>query len=124
MVPASQTLSVWSAEPETMVLPSGEKATESTKALCALCFSALSSSEAATRMGGSDLGEGLEGQCQYTRIPSHLSDKGLEGVSAVTPACGGNPASLSGMPASTGRREQSACFFAGARAGAPHQNAG
>ena len=28
--PASQTLSVWSYEPETMVLPSGEKATDST----------------------------------------------------------------------------------------------
>ena len=44
--PASQTLSVWSAEPETMVLPSGEKATESTMWLCALCFSALSSRDA------------------------------------------------------------------------------
>ena len=28
--PASHTLSVWSSEPETMVLPSGEKATEFT----------------------------------------------------------------------------------------------
>ena len=39
--PASQTLSVWSSEPETMVLPSGEKATEVTGPLCALCFGAL-----------------------------------------------------------------------------------
>ena len=30
----------------------------------------------------------------------------------------------SGMPASTGRREQSVCFFAGGRAGVPHQNVG
>ena len=46
--PASQTLSVLSWEPETMVLPSGEKATEATALLCALCFSALSSKDAAT----------------------------------------------------------------------------
>ena len=31
---------------------------------------------------------------------------------------------VSGMPASTGHREQSVCFFAGGRAGVPHQNAG
>ena len=31
---------------------------------------------------------------------------------------------VSGMPASTGRREQSVCFFAGGRAGVPHQNVG
>ena len=46
--PASQTLSVLSDEPETTVLPSGEKATELTLLLCALCFSALSSKDAAT----------------------------------------------------------------------------
>ena len=40
MTPASQTLSVLSAAPETMVLPSGEKATDNTKSLCAFCFSA------------------------------------------------------------------------------------
>ena len=40
-------MSVSSYEPETMVLPSGEKATEDTVLLCALCFSALSSREAA-----------------------------------------------------------------------------
>ena len=45
--PASQTLSVWSSEPDTMVLPSGEKATELMQSLCALCFSALSSKDAA-----------------------------------------------------------------------------
>ena len=74
--PASQTLIVSSSEPDTMVLPSGEKATERTQllwpsgekatertmllpsgdkvaagttsfSLCALCFSALSSSDAA-----------------------------------------------------------------------------
>ena len=45
-VPASHTLIVRSYEPETMVLPSGEKATERTTPLCALCFSALSSREA------------------------------------------------------------------------------
>ena len=46
--PASQTLIVLSHEPDTMVLPSGEKATEVTMLLCALCFSALSSRDAAT----------------------------------------------------------------------------
>ena len=40
-------MSLWSYEPETMVLPSGEKATEVTPLLCALCFSALSSKDAA-----------------------------------------------------------------------------
>ena len=45
--PASHTLSVLSHVPETMVAPSGEKATEDTVLLCALCFSALSSREAA-----------------------------------------------------------------------------
>ena len=38
---------VSSSEPETMVLPSGEKATDMTQVLCALGFSALSSSVAA-----------------------------------------------------------------------------
>ena len=46
--PASQTLIVLSSEPETMVVPSGEKATDITSLLCALCFSALSSRDAAT----------------------------------------------------------------------------
>ena len=45
--PASQTLSVLSLEHEAMVLPSGEKATEVTGPLCALCFSAFSSRDAA-----------------------------------------------------------------------------
>ena len=46
--PASQTLIVLSHEPDTTVLPSGEKATEDTiTLLCALCFSAFSSREAA-----------------------------------------------------------------------------
>ena len=47
LTPASQTLIVWSVEPDTMVLPSEEKATESTQSLCALCFFALSSRDAA-----------------------------------------------------------------------------
>ena len=49
--PASQTLSALSSETETMVLPSGEKATEDTLLLCALQFSALSSKDAATSTG-------------------------------------------------------------------------
>ena len=44
--PESHTLIVLSYDPETMVLPSGEKATEATSRLWAL-FSALSSSVAA-----------------------------------------------------------------------------
>ena len=53
-----------------MLLPSGEKATERTQLLCALCFSALSSREAATRRGGSVLGVRVQGyQCPRTRIP-------------------------------------------------------
>ena len=49
--PASQTLIVSSSEPDTMVLPSAEKATERTQSLCALFFSALSSREAAASTG-------------------------------------------------------------------------
>ena len=43
---------VLSPEPDTMVEPSGEKATEVTESLCALCFSALSSREAVASVGG------------------------------------------------------------------------
>ena len=68
--PASQTLMVLSLEPETMVLPSGEKATEATEPLCALCFSILSSRDAAAGRGGSVLGVRVQGyQCPRTRIP-------------------------------------------------------
>ena len=49
--PASQTLIVLSLEPDTMVLPSGEKATDQMVPLCALCFSALSSRDAAASTG-------------------------------------------------------------------------
>ena len=44
LTPASQTLSVLSAEPETIVFPSGEKATDMTELLCALSLLFLSSS--------------------------------------------------------------------------------
>jgi len=59
--PASHTLIVWSSEPDTMVLPSGEKATELMQSLCA--FSALSSREAAASVGALrfGLGEGSGG---------------------------------------------------------------
>ena len=64
--PASQTLSVWSNEPETMVLPSGEKATERTEPLCALCFSAFSSREAAASVGALRFGLGeVSGRLGY-----------------------------------------------------------
>ena len=68
--PASQTLSVWSYEPETMVLPSGEKATEDTPLLCALCFSALSSKDAAASVGALRYGQRVGGcRCRHTCIP-------------------------------------------------------
>ena len=51
MAVQSHTLSVLSHEPETMLLPSGEKATEVTGPLCALCFSAFSSKDAAASTG-------------------------------------------------------------------------
>jgi hypothetical protein len=46
-----------------MVAPSGEKATEVTFSLCALCFSALSSREAVASVGALSfgLGEGYGG---------------------------------------------------------------
>ena len=46
--PASQTLIFLSKEPETMVVPSGEKATEFTRPLC---LSAFSSKDAAAGTG-------------------------------------------------------------------------
>ena len=49
-----------------MVLPSGEKATEVTMLLCALCFSALSSREAAASVGALRLGLGeVSGRLGY-----------------------------------------------------------
>jgi hypothetical protein len=53
-------LIVQSSEPDTMVKPSGEKATERTQSLCALCFSALSSREAVASMGVLSFGLGEE----------------------------------------------------------------
>ena len=53
-------MTVLSWEPDTMVDPSGEKATEYTESLCALCFSALSSREAVASMGALSLGLGEE----------------------------------------------------------------
>ena len=51
---------VLSNEPDTMVEPSGEKATELISPLCALCFSALSSREAVASMGALNFGLGEE----------------------------------------------------------------
>ena len=51
---------VWSPEPDTMVAPSGEKATEATALLCAFSFSALSSKEAVASMGALSFGLGEE----------------------------------------------------------------
>ena len=59
-------MSVWSSEPDTMLLPSGEKATEFTSPLCALCFSALSSREAAASVGALRFGLGeVSGRLGY-----------------------------------------------------------
>ena len=51
--PEFQTLRVWSQLPDTMVFPSGEKATEAITLLCALLFSATSSSVAVRGQGES-----------------------------------------------------------------------
>ena len=48
---APQTLRLVSAEPETIVLPSGEKATENTRSLCAFCFSATKARDEAPVRG-------------------------------------------------------------------------
>ena len=59
-------MSVWSLEPETMVLPSGEKPTDQMVSLCASCFSALSSREAAASVGALRFGLGeLSGRLVY-----------------------------------------------------------
>ena len=48
----SQTLIVLSSEPDTIIFPSGEKATERILPLCALVFSLLSSRDDAARQWG------------------------------------------------------------------------
>jgi len=53
-----------------MVAPSGEKATDTTSLLCALCFSALSSREAVASTGAVRSGLRVEGcQRQHACIP-------------------------------------------------------
>ena len=59
LAPKSQTLIVWSADPDTIVFPSGEKATDMTQLLCALLFSLFNSSVAAR--------EGTRGQMRPNR---------------------------------------------------------
>ena len=49
---------VSSREPDTIVLPSSEKATDITQRLCALCFSAFSSRDAAASVGALRFGIG------------------------------------------------------------------
>ena len=60
---ASQTLIVWSIEPETILVPSLLKATDVMARLCALCFSALSSRDpvASGEVLSFGLDEGLGG---------------------------------------------------------------
>ena len=50
-LPALQTLMLLSSEPETMVLPSGEKPTEFTLPLWAFCFSATKARDEASVRG-------------------------------------------------------------------------
>jgi len=58
-----------------MVAPSGEKATERTELLCALCFSAVSSREAVASVGALSFGLGEEyGGLRYTCIPDFDRD--------------------------------------------------
>ena len=59
----------WSLEPDTMVVPSGEKATEYTLSLCAPCFSALSSKDAAASTGAVRSGLRFLGGVS---VPTHL----------------------------------------------------
>ena len=59
---------VLSSELDTIVLPSGEKATERTSLLCALCFSALSSRDAAASTGAVRFRLRVEG----VSVPTHL----------------------------------------------------
>ena len=88
-LPALQTLIVSSAEPETMVLPSGEKATDQMVPLCALCFSTLSSKDAAASTGAVRFE--LKGwrvcQCRHTCIPDF--DRPVVGARHNSLAIGG-----------------------------------
>ena len=84
--PASQTLSVLSSEPETMVLPSGEKATDSTQSLCALCFSTLSSREAAAGRGAISFGLRVGGVRVHTPASQTLSVLSSDPETMVLPS--------------------------------------
>ena len=64
-------MSVWSSEPDTMLLPSGEKATEFTSPLCALCFSAFSSKDAAASTGAVRFGL----RVRRVSVPAHLNPR-------------------------------------------------
>ena len=55
-----------------MVLPSGEKATDITQSLCALCFSALSSREAAASVQALRFGLRVEGSAVLTHLHPRL----------------------------------------------------
>ena len=77
---------VWSSEPETMVLPSGEKATERTKSLCALCFSVLSSRDAAASVGALRFGLRVGGVRVHTPASQTLSVLSEEPETMVLPS--------------------------------------
>ena len=65
-LPALQTLIVLWLEPNTMHLPSGEKATDGVVPLCAICFSAFSSRDAAASVGALRFGLGeVSGRLGY-----------------------------------------------------------
>ena len=77
---------VLSREPETMVLPSGEKATDSTWSLCALFFIALSSREAAAGRGAISFGLRVGGVRVHTPESQTLIVRSLEPVTMVLPS--------------------------------------
>ena len=81
-----------------MVDPSGEKATDVTALLCALCFSALSSREAVASVRALSLGLGEDyGGLRYTCIPDfdrHVPRAGHDGRAIGGKGHGGHPVAM------------------------------
>jgi hypothetical protein len=65
--PESQTLIVWSSDPDTILVPSGENATDVIGRLCAFVFSLSSSSLPASKPAGVSFGQGGA----ILRAPAH-----------------------------------------------------
>ena len=85
--PASQTLIVWSAEPETILVPSGEYVTDMTHLLCAFSLVALSSSVAAKHTEEASAQARLDRVAQPVDDATHLFVRRHAHAPFLSPSC-------------------------------------